>query len=1321
VTGSISGSFSPQVFQFGRVLTGTRIDTSFTLTNIGDIDLLILGVENSTSNISVRCPDRFWILPDTSRKISFSFTSLDDKLERDTLILATNDSNRPEYTITLSATGEIDSLRIDFFKIETDSFPTVTVHFSVSDQANLPLEGLIKENFSLREDGIPIENFELVSQLAMPEDISAAIVIDRSGSMKGQAMRDAQNAANDLVGNLSANDHAMVMSFAGGVTQHTPFTSDKTTLAGAINSIRADGATALYTALIDAIDTLKNQPGNKAIIVLSDGQNNVGFYSPLDIVTRAIQHHITIFTIGLGNDIDESALEYIALSTGGRYLFAPTSEALSIIYRIISGNLQNNYVIRYQAPEEGLPIRTLVLTTNYLDLSASDTIQYCTEKQVISFVPGTPVFRMPEFYRNSKSYFYCLVDTKEHPLFENQAFSFIQDKSYILPCEGKYLGDSIFQFCVTFPEDLHISSLNFVFPDSILYFGNYIRLENKPPDFTTYVLKQAKTETIDVFAGGSLGVSLLAGAAGAGPSVAAAKAGVSGTAGMGLTFEMDSEGEERISRRFEAGIAEEVESPAINAGVGKIQAGAKAGISITGTLGQTMKFPKTPSSDDKKAKLLYLIETFSLGAISLSPDCSILKQALHLALSQLSGGTMSAYNRLYYSEMYGLTLEGTASVGASFALNKGSDQNKLNLAEVGAGLTFSGQFIDYKQSNDKTLEFGLAVNGGFSILELDILGLDLGSLYGYTLGADMTLGADFSSSKLNAVNLVFGLTENEQIVFSEKNKRRELGIAVPRPVITRALNDTTNMIASLLPFFDPGADKFDFDISRDHFLESAGDFFEYATGDIDTVPEHVLIDASQTETFCAEIGISAEIDAALIIGGGLELGVTLGYCEDETWPGKTYTVAEGRLLPLMEHGNPVDTDLLSLNDEIEFLFENVTNLVKDVINNLIDLAEKILNAGEEFAVSTYDEACTLAGQMMGSGGDAAESFWAKISSFNPGISIKNPFKSALLDPVIIQGYRSSRVSWPGKTGMDNGAANPDFLCLVSDCYRVKIYDKSDSLIETFDPLSLTIAINNEMLQKYGFGEEEKQLARIYYYNFDSLMWYEIPGDEHDSPDTITTQIERCGTYAAGILYNEVADTDAPEIRSWYPAQGETFDPDSIITFTYFEPPLGSGFDFSASGIRVDGEEVETTWDPVNNTLSFSPVVPLTAGTHTYEIYVSDKNQNTATNTVSFTVDETSLEEYKIQSSLMVHLYPNPASSYLNMELSNGNTESDYQLRIYNTKGQFIKQLTQCTRSSGRLETRWDLSDRNQTRVAAGIYFLRIKSGNEIAVRKVLVK
>ena len=209
-----------------------------------------------------------------------------------------------------------------------------------------------------------------------------------------------------------------------------------------------------------------------------------------------------------------------------------------------------------------------------------------------------------------------------------------------------------------------------------------------------------------------------------------------------------------------------MESPAINAGIGKIQTGAKAGVSLTGTLGQTMKFPNT-SSNERKAKMLYLLETFSLGAVSLSPDCSILKQALHFALSQLSGGMMSAYNRLYYTEMYGLTLEGTASVGASFALNKGSDQNKLNLAEVGAGVTFSGQFIDYKQNSNKAINFGMAVNGGFSILELDILGLDLGALYGYTLGADMTLGADFTSSGLNAVNLVFGLTENEQIVFSE--------------------------------------------------------------------------------------------------------------------------------------------------------------------------------------------------------------------------------------------------------------------------------------------------------------------------------------------------------------------------------------------------------------------------------------------------------------------------------------------------------------------------------------------------------------------------
>jgi VWFA-related protein len=1323
VTGTVTGMVTPQNFEFGMVKTGVRIDTAFALTNTGELDLLILGVKNSTSNISVRSPDRFWLLPGSSQSVPFSFTSLIDHEQKDTLVLLTNDVQNPNYEITMSALGAIDSLQINFFKILVDSFPLVKVHFTVSDQAGIPIAGISEEALNLLEEGIAIDEFELISKATQASQVAATLVIDRSGSMEGQPMRDAQNAANDLIGNLSDNDIAAIISFSDAVKQHTPFTSDEKTLTDAVNSIRSGGYTALYSAIIAAIDTLKNQAGNRAVIVLSDGKNNVGHYTPLDIVTLALRHNITIYTIGLGDEIEESALQYIASTTGGQYYFAPTSELLSIIYRIISGNLLSNYILRYTAPEEGPVIRTLEMTIGYHSLSVTDSIKYSTEKQVIEFALNKPVFRMPKFYRNSKSYFYCMINDPEQRLIPGQELSFIQDRTIIIPCIGKYLGDGIFQFYIDFPENLSISSLKFVFPDSILHNGNYISLVNKPAEFIVDVLKPGKTETIDVFAGGSLGATLLAGAAGAGPSVAAASLSAEGTAGMGLTFEMNSEKEEYITRRFEAGVGYSVESPAINSVIGNVQAGVKAGINVKGILGQTMEFPVNMSNNEKKAKTLYLLETFSLGALSLTPDCSLLKQALHLSLSQLSGGIMDAYDELYYSEMYGINLEGTASIGASIALNEKTeqeDQNKLNLAEVGVGVVFSGQFTDFQQNSDKELEFGMALSGGFSLLELNVMGIDLGSLYGFSYGADMSLGANFNfSTGLNAVNMNFGLTENESIVFEQKNNRREFGISVPKKVITRALNQDS-LITSVQPFFNPESPKMDFTISKDHFINSAANFFKYATGPLDVVDDHVLIETSKTETFCAEVGISAEIDAALIIGGGLKLGVTLGYAEDETWPENTYTIAEGKLLPLIKHGDPVETNLLSLTDEIKFLFDNVPLLIKDLINSLIKVIDQMIEAGQEFVITSYDEACELAGDFISSGGSLITDGLATLASYKPSLSVPNPFKSAFLDPVIIDAYMSSRVSALNEAKFQVESPGSKFLCIVSNCYRVNIYDSQDSLISEFEPLELKIAIDEGMMQVYGFGDEEKSMAAIWFFNFDSLMWYEVPGDLHSSPDTVTTAIDCCGTYAVGIIYDKAGDNDAPEILNYYPGEGDLYNPDSLFFAQLYEPPLGSGINLAGTSLKIDNMETDALWDPINNIISFKPTTHLSAGVHSFEITASDKNGNVTCKTIVFTVPVTSSEIPVENQELTVKCFPNPASMLLTVSLENCEPEEPIQLRIYNSAGQLIKDIYEGQTNIESMEISWDLTGENRIKVKPGTYFLRIKTVDKIMIKKIII-
>ena len=119
----------------------------------------------------------------------------------------------------------------------------------------------------------------------------------------------------------------------------------------------AGGKTAVGDAIGLAVKRLRTRPeGDRVLILLTDGANNVGEVSPIKAAGLASQEEIRIHTIGVGADemrmpslfgmfgtrvinpsaeLDEETLQAIADTTGGRYFRAQNTERLAEIYDII--------------------------------------------------------------------------------------------------------------------------------------------------------------------------------------------------------------------------------------------------------------------------------------------------------------------------------------------------------------------------------------------------------------------------------------------------------------------------------------------------------------------------------------------------------------------------------------------------------------------------------------------------------------------------------------------------------------------------------------------------------------------------------------------------------------------------------------------------------------------------------------------------------------------------------------------------------------------------------------------------------------------------
>lgn len=163
--------------------------------------------------------------------------------------------------------------------------------------------------------------------------VDIAFVLDSSGSMQ---KNDSENLRIDkakvIVEEMTDEDRALVISFdkeAKLLTENT--TDDKEVIISALDKIPSDQKyTNLAAGLNLAIDKfVKDDNQNpKIIIALTDGENAGETneitekinYDTYNHSLVASNQNITIYTIGLGNDVDEELLKNIASTTGGEIL-----------------------------------------------------------------------------------------------------------------------------------------------------------------------------------------------------------------------------------------------------------------------------------------------------------------------------------------------------------------------------------------------------------------------------------------------------------------------------------------------------------------------------------------------------------------------------------------------------------------------------------------------------------------------------------------------------------------------------------------------------------------------------------------------------------------------------------------------------------------------------------------------------------------------------------------------------------------------------------------------------------------------------------------
>ena len=200
---------------------------------------------------------------------------------------------------------------------------------------------------------------------------NVAIVLDRSGSMSGQKIEQAKEAAIQAVRRLGAKDIVSLVAYDHQVRTIIPAQQAKNpeALVALIRKIGVGGNTALYAGVNQgAAEIRKNLKGEyfHRVILLSDGLANVGPSTPDDLARlgRAlIKEDISVSAVGLGQGYNEDLMTKLAQEGQGNLYFAESAKELPGIFDAEIGDALSvaarRTVIRIELEDGVRPVRLI--------------------------------------------------------------------------------------------------------------------------------------------------------------------------------------------------------------------------------------------------------------------------------------------------------------------------------------------------------------------------------------------------------------------------------------------------------------------------------------------------------------------------------------------------------------------------------------------------------------------------------------------------------------------------------------------------------------------------------------------------------------------------------------------------------------------------------------------------------------------------------------------------------------------------------------------------------------------------------------------------
>lgn len=240
----------------------------------------------------------------------------------------------------------------------------VMVDATVKTKSGKIIDGLKKEDFALREDGIP-QKIDVFSRDELP--LNVALVLDLSDSI-GPFLGPLRAAANTALSALKSEDEVALFTFSTEAELRVAFTKDKSKIADQISGFKIGGATNINDGIFLAAQYLLRTPpkGRRVIILISDDVGtDAGGQGTRDIVTEAIASDAVLYNLKIPGYNPPDTLLAAAMvpglvnihkvvdQTGGEIFDVQDVAHLDDVFRALITRIKTRYNIGYYTNANG--------------------------------------------------------------------------------------------------------------------------------------------------------------------------------------------------------------------------------------------------------------------------------------------------------------------------------------------------------------------------------------------------------------------------------------------------------------------------------------------------------------------------------------------------------------------------------------------------------------------------------------------------------------------------------------------------------------------------------------------------------------------------------------------------------------------------------------------------------------------------------------------------------------------------------------------------------------------------------------------------------